>query len=124
MEVDSLSAYTAYKFVLSSCSGTKTFYNDFNIQTEHDSKFAIALITIELIYRQIPCIIVPGAVTNHTFYRENHDIFIEWSAPTHPNGILKRYLVEWTIANKTYAEGIPYRSETDRNIFKVRISNF
>lgn len=39
VEVESLTAYTTYKFLLSQCSPTKTLYNEFNIQTEHDSKF-------------------------------------------------------------------------------------
>lgn len=66
--------------------------------------------------------IVPGAVTNHTYYKENHSIVIEWSAPTHPNGILKYYLVEWTVANQTYSKEIPCQSEADKFKFPVSIS--
>lgn len=40
VEVESLSANTAYKFRLSQCGGT-TLYNEFDITTKHDSKFAI-----------------------------------------------------------------------------------
>lgn len=39
VEVESLSAFTSYKFRLLQCDGTKSLYNEFDIQTKHDSKF-------------------------------------------------------------------------------------
>lgn len=62
--------------------------------------------------------IAPGPVSNHTIYKKS-GIIIEWSTPINTNGILTYYLVEWTIANQTHHEQIPYRSGTNRNTFKV-----
>lgn len=124
VEVESLTPYTSYKFLLIQCGGSKAHYNEFNIQTNHDSK----LIDNTVIYRkgkhslisisQMFFCVAPGPVTNHKIYKKD-GIVIEWSEPTNPNGILKNYLVEWSIANHTFSENLPYQSEIDRNVFKV-----
>lgn len=62
-------------------------------------------------------------MTNHKVYTKN-GIIVEWSAPTKANGILKYYLIQWTIGNQTHSEKINYQSETDRNVFKVSLNFF
>lgn len=64
--------------------------------------------------------IVPGSVTNHKVYKKD-GIVIEWSAPTKPNGILKYYLIEWTIGNQTQSQQITYESDIVKNIFSVNV---
>lgn len=39
VEVDSLAAFTSYKFLLFECGGSKALFNKFDIETEHDSKY-------------------------------------------------------------------------------------
>lgn len=42
VEVDSLSAFTVYKFILSECGNAKTHFGEYDIQTKHDSKFKLS----------------------------------------------------------------------------------
>lgn len=58
-------------------------------------------------------------MTNHKVYKKDGGIVLEWGAPTKANGILNHYLIEWTIANKTYPVKINYQSDTNKNVFKV-----
>lgn len=135
VQVDSLTAFTSYKFLLLQCGGTKSLFNEFDIKTKHDSKlmeknisfhitqkhqFQFQFIGINLIkYKCVYFLLIaPGAVTNHKYYKKD-GIVVEWNAPINANGILKYYLIEWTIANQTYSEKIPYQSEIERNTFKV-----
>lgn len=128
MDIDSLTAFKTYKFLLSDCSNAKTLYNEFNIQTEHDSKYPKFNVKlhfandnlIDEFDRFIVCS-VPSPVTNHKIFKKN-GIVVEWSAPIDLNGILEYYLIEWTVSNMTHSERIDYHDNTDRNVFKVSFS--
>ena len=66
----------------------------------------------------ICCFAVPGPITNHKIGKDE-GIFVEWEPPINPNGILKYYLVEWTINNDTHSANVSVdeKNASGRNSF-------
>lgn len=119
IDVESLSAFTPYKFLLNECDGAQALYNEFDLQTKHDGRFHLHVYSRFVSMTNVNfSFIVLGSITNHKIYRKE-GIVLEWGEPKKLNDVIDHYLIEWTISNVTFSAKINYNNST-KNVFKVR----
>ncbi|XP_063704517.1 uncharacterized protein LOC134833940 [Culicoides brevitarsis] len=107
--VDKLTPLTPYKVFIRGCNNTQPLSEVMDVTTEQD---------------------VPGIIQHQNVTKMEDGIVLYWEPPTHPNGALLYYLVEWTKDGDDFASNIsingplefkfPNTSATDKFNMSIR----